>query len=374
MDFSFSEEQTLLRNTIQSFIQDNYDFDKRQAIVKSEEGMKQENWKQFSELGLLGLPFSEEDGGLNFGAVETMIVAEEFGKGLVVEPYIQTVVTCGGFLRRANSTQKESYIPGIISGEDIWAFAYAEPQGRYNLNDLSTTASLEGDNYVINGYKSVVSGGPWANKFIVSVRTSGEQRDADGISLLIVNKDTDGLSVRDYPTVDGSRASELTFENVQVSKDNLIGEEGNGSELIELVVDETIAAICSEAIGAMKVLNDATVEYCKTRKQFGQPIGKFQVLQHRMVDMFMEYEQCKSLLLRATMETVQDPILAQRTVHALKHLIGKSGIFVGESAVQLHGGMGVTEELRIGHFFKRLLVIDSQFGNSDFHLDKFTSL
>ena len=296
MDFSFSEEQTLLRNTIQSFIQDNYDFDKRQAIVKSEEGMKQENWKQFAELGLLGLPFSEEDGGLNFGSVETMIVAEEFGKGLVVEPYIQTVVTCGGFLRRASVSIKEKYIPGIISGEDIWAFAYAEPQGRYNLNDLTTTATLDGDHYIINGYKSVVSGGPWANKFIVSVRTSGDQRDSDGISVLIVDKNSEGLSIRDYPTVDGSRASEITLENVSVSKDELIGEEGKGAELIELIVDETIAAICSEAIGAMKVLNDATVEYCKTRKQFGQPIGKFQVLQHRMVDMFMQYEQSVSML------------------------------------------------------------------------------
>ena len=256
MDFSFSEEQTLLRNTIQAFIQDNYDFDKRQAIVKSEEGMKLENWKQFAELGLLGLPFSEEDGGLSFGSVETMIVAEEFGKGLVVEPYIQTVVTCGGFLRRSNSSQKEQYIPGIISGDDIWSFAYAEPQGRYNLNDLITTATPEDEHYVVNGYKSVVSGGPWANKFIVSVRTSGEQRDSDGISLLIVDKDIDGLSIRDYPTVDGSRASEITFENVKVPKENLIGEEGKGSDLIELVVDETIAAICSEAIGAMKLLND----------------------------------------------------------------------------------------------------------------------
>ena len=243
MDFSFSEEQTLLRNTIQAFIQDNYDFDKRQAIVKSEEGMKLENWKQFAELGLLGLPFSEEDGGLSFGSVETMIVAEEFGKGLVVEPYIQTVVTCGGFLRRSNSSQKEQYIPGIISGDDIWSFAYAEPQGRYNLNDLITTATPEDDHYVVNGYKSVVSGGPWANKFIVSVRTSGEQRDSDGISLLIVDKDIDGLSIRDYPTVDGSRASEITFENVKVPKENLIGEEGKGSDLIELVVDLSLIHI-----------------------------------------------------------------------------------------------------------------------------------
>ena len=342
MDFSFSEEQTLLRNTIQSFIQDNYDFDKRQAIVKSEEGMKQENWKQFAELGLLGLPFSEEDGGLNFGSVETMIVAEEFGKGLVVEPYIQTVVTCGGFLRRASASIKEKYIPGIISGEDIWAFAYAEPQGRYNLNDLTTTATLDGDHYIINGYKSVVSGGPWANKFIVSVRTSGDQRDSDGISVLIVDKNSEGLSIRDYPTVDGSRASEITLENVSVSKDELIGEEGKGAELIELIVDETIAAICSEAIGAMKVLNDATVEYCKTRKQFGQPIGKFQVLQHRMVDMFMQYEQSVSMTYMVNLKLDEEYAERRKAASGAKVQIAKAAKFIGQSAVQLHGGMGMT--------------------------------
>lgn len=374
MDFSFSEEQTLLRNTIQSFIQDNYDFDKRQAIVRSEEGMKQENWKQFSELGLLGLPFSEEDGGLNFGPVETMIVTEEFGKGLVVEPYIQTIVTCGGFLRRANDKQKEKYIPGIISGEDIWSFAYAEPQGRYNLNDLTTSATLEGDDFIINGYKCVVSGAPWANKLIVSVRTSGEQRDVDGVSLLVVEKDAEGLSLRDYPTVDGSRASEITFENVKVSKDNLIGEEGKASELIELVVDETIAAICSEAVGAMSVLNEATVEYCKTRKQFGQPIGKFQVLQHRMVDMFMQYEQCVSMTYMVNLKLDEEYSERRKAASGAKVQISKAAKFIGQSAVQLHGGMGMTDELNVGHYFKRLSMIENSYGNVDHHLKKYSTV
>ena len=372
MDFSFSEEQTLLRNTIQSFVQDNYDFDKRREIIQSEEGIKKENWQQFAELGLLGAPFSEEDGGMGFGSVETMIVAEEFGKGLVVEPYIQTVVTCGGFLRRSNPAQREKYIPGIISGEDIWAFAYAEPQGRYNLNDLTTTAILDGDEYTVNGYKCVVSGAPWANKLIVSVRTSGDQRDKEGISLLIIEKNSDGVSLRDYPTVDGSRASEITFENVKVSKDNLIGEEGKSADLLELVVDETIAAVCSEAVGAMAILNDATVEYCKTRKQFGQPIGKFQVLQHRMVDMFMQYEQSVSMTYMVNLKLEEDYPERRKAASGAKVQIAKAAKFIGQSAVQLHGGMGMTDELNVGHYFKRLSMIENVFGNIDHHLKQYS--
>ena len=206
MDFSFSEEQTLLRNTIQSFIQDNYDFDKRKEIIQSEEGMSRDNWQQLAELGLLGVPFSEADGGLDFSSVETMIVAEEFGKGLVIEPYIQTVVTCGGFLRRASEEQRQEYLPSLISGEEIWAFAYAEPQGRFNLADIKVSASKSNDGYNLNGDKCVVSAAPWAQKLIVSARTSGDQSDKDGISLFIVDKSSDGLSTRANKTVDGSKA------------------------------------------------------------------------------------------------------------------------------------------------------------------------
>ncbi len=373
MDFSFNEEQTLLRNTIQSFIQDNYDFDKRTEIVKSEEGMKIENWKLFSDLGLLGLPFSEDDGGLGFGPVELMIVAEEFGKGLVVEPYIQTIVTCGGFLKRASEKQRHEYIPKIISGEDIWAFAYAEPQGRYNLNDLTTKASKEGDNYILNGYKCVVSAAPWSKKLIVSARTSGDQRDEEGISLFILDKDSSGISLRDYPTVDGSRASEITLEDVKVSSENLIGEEGKASKLIEQVVDESIAAVCAEAIGAMGVLNEVTVEYCKTRKQFGQPIGKFQVLQHRMVDMFMEYEQSVSMTYMVNLKLHEEYSERRKAASGAKVQICKAAKFIGQSAIQLHGGMGMTDELNVGHYFKRLSMIESLFGNIDHHLKKYAS-
>jgi alkylation response protein AidB-like acyl-CoA dehydrogenase len=373
MDFSFNEEQTLLRNTIQSFIQDNYDFDKRTEIVKSEEGMKIENWKLFSDLGLLGIPFSEDDGGSGLGPVELMIVAEEFGKGLVVEPYIQTIVTCGGFLKRASEKQRHTYIPKIISGEDIWAFAYAEPQGRYNLNDLTTKASKEGDNYILNGYKCVVSAAPWSKKLIVSARTSGDQRDEEGISLFILDKDSSGISLRDYPTVDGSRASEITLEDVKVSSDNLIGEEGKASKLIEQVVDESIAAVCAEAIGAMGVLNEATVEYCKTRKQFGQPIGKFQVLQHRMVDMFMQYEQSVSMTYMVNLKLHEEYSERRKAASGAKVQICKAAKFIGQSAIQLHGGMGMTDELNVGHYFKRLSMIESLFGNIDHHLKKYAS-
>ena len=373
MDFSFNEEQTLLRNTIQSFIQDNYDFDKRTEIVKSEDGMKIENWKLFSDLGLLGLPFSEEDGGIGFGPVELMIVAEEFGKGLVVEPYIQTIVTCGGFLKRASEKQRHEYIPKIISGEDIWAFAYAEPQGRYNLNDLTTKASKEGDNYILNGYKCVVSAAPWSKKLIVSARTSGDQRDEEGISLFILDKDSSGISLRDYPTVDGSRASEITLEDVKVSSENLIGEEGKASKLIEQVVDESIAAVCAEAIGAMGVLNEVTVEYCKTRKQFGQPIGKFQVLQHRMVDMFMQYEQSVSMTYMVNLKLHEEYSERRKAASGAKVQICKAAKFIGQSAIQLHGGMGMTDELNVGHYFKRLSMIESLFGNIDHHLKKYAS-
>ena len=373
MDFSFSEEQTLLRNTIQSFIQDNYDFDKRKEIIQSEEGMSKDNWKQLAELGLLGVPFSENDGGLEFGSVETMIVAEEFGKGLVVEPYIQTVVTCGGFLRRASEAQRQEHIPSLISGDEIWAFAYAEPQGRFNLADIKVSASKNGDDYTLNGDKCVVSGAPWAQKLIVSARTSGDQSDKEGISLFIVDKASDGVSTRDYKTVDGSMASEVSFENVKLSSSSLIGEEGNAYSLIELVADETIAALCAEAIGAMSVLNETTVEYCKTRKQFGQPIGKFQVLQHRMVDMFMQYEQSVSMTYMVNLKLSEDELERRKAASGAKVQICNASKFIGQSAVQLHGGMGMTDELNVGHYFKRLAMIETQFGNADHHLKKYSS-
>lgn len=374
MDFSFTEEQTLLRNMVQSFVQDNYDFDARMKIVRSEEGMSQEIWRQFAELGLLAAPFSEEMGGLDGGPIETMVIMEELGRGLVVEPYLPTVVLCGGILSRHGSdTQKEAQLPGIIGGEEIWALAYAEPQSRFNPADVLTSAKADGDGYVLNGTKAVVVAAPWASKLIVSARISGEQRDSDGLGLFIVEKSAAGVSTQDYPTVDGNRASEVTLENVAVAADALIGEAGNGLSILEEALDYGIGAVCAEAIGHMKCLNDATVEYCKTRKQFGVPIGSFQVLQHRMVDMFMEYEQSVSMTYMVNMKLVEGEAERRKAAAGAKVQIGKSGRFVGQEAVQLHGGMGMTEELNVGHYFKRLTVIDTQFGNVDHHLKRFAA-
>ena len=376
MDFSFSEEQTLLQDSVERFIQNDYAFEARQNNVKDEQGFSGGNWKTFAELGWLGVPFSEADGGFGGSAIESMIMMEQFGKGLVVEPFLPTVVLAGGALKIGGSAaQKEKYLAGIIDGSLQGALAYAEPQGRFNLADLTTTAKKQDDGYVLNGYKAVVLNGPAADVLVVSARTSGDQRDPQGVSLFLVPANAQGVSRRDYPTVDALRAAEITLENVKVSADALIGEEGKGLPIIEQVVDEGILAIGSEAVGCMEVLYKDTVEYCKTREQFGQPIGKFQVLQHRMVDMFMEHEQSKSLMYMAAMRLDEGYTAeAQKAVSAFKVQVGKSGRFVGQSAVQLHGGMGMTEELRIGHYFKRLTTVDTLFGNVDFHLKRFGAL
>ncbi len=376
MDFSFSDEQNLLKDSVARFVAHDCDFASRQKLVKTELGYSASNWRKYAELGWLGVPFSEGDGGFGGGAIETMLIMEELGRGLVVEPFVPTVLLAGGVLKHAGKrAHKEKYLAGVIDGSLQGAFAYAEPQGRFNLADLTTTAKKDGDSYVLNGYKCVVLNGPSADFFIVSARTSGGQRAVKGITLFLVDAKASGISRRDYPTVDALRASELTLDNVRVAKSAVVGRVGGGLPVIEQVIDESILAIGAEAVGCMEVLYKATVEYCKTREQFGQPIGKFQVLQHRMVDMFMEYEQSKSLMYMAAMrldEGYGDE--AKKAVSAFKVQIGKSGRFVGQSAVQLHGGMGMTEELSVGHYFKRLTMIDTLFGNTDFHLQRFGSI
>ena len=376
MDFSFSDEQTLLQESVSRFITNDYGFESRQKHSRSDAGYSLENWQTFAELGWLGVPFSENHGGFGGGAVETMLMMEEFGKGLVVEPYLATVVACGSALNGFGSEdQKSSFIPEIIDGSKLWALAFAEPQGRFNLADLTTTATANNGSYLLSGHKSVVINGPNANFFIVSVRTSGEQRDETGISLFIMPSDAEGLTRRDYPTVDGQRASELILDNVELDEASRLGEEGQGLNILQQAIDFATLAIGSEAVGCMEVLYKDTVEYCKNREQFGQPIGKFQVLQHRMVDMFMEHEQSKSLMFMAAMRWDEGyGAEAQKAVSAFKVQVGKSGKFVGQSAVQLHGGMGMTDELNIGHYFKRLTIIDTMFGNVDHHLKRFGSL
>jgi pimeloyl-CoA dehydrogenase small subunit len=376
MDFSFSDEQTLLQDSIERFIQNDYPFDARQKAIKQEPGFNPALWAQFAELGWLGVQFSEADGGFGGSALDTMIVMEQFGKGLVVEPFLATVVLAGGALKVAgNQAQKDTYLTGIVDGSSQAALAFVEPQGRYNLADLTTTAQSSGDGWVLNGYKAVVLNGPSADFFVVSARTSGEQRDRAGVSLFLVAADAEGLSRRDYPTVDAFRASEVSFDKVQLGADALLGQAGEGFAALEQVIDEGILAVGAEAVGAMEVLYKDTVEYCKVREQFGQPIGKFQVLQHRMVDMFMEHEQSKSLVFMAAMRMDEGyGEEARKAASALKVQVGKSGRFVGQGAVQLHGGMGMTDELNVGHYFKRLTTIDTLFGNVDFHLKRFGSL
>ena len=376
MDFELSEEQVLLKDSVDRFVLDNYGSDDRLKLSQTDLGFSRENWKQMAELGWLGMAFSEDVGGFGGGAVEVMIMMESMGRGLVLEPFVSTVLLGGTLVAEAgNAEQVESIIPSLIEGETMLAFAYAEAQSRFNLNDVETSASKSGDGYVLNGAKAVVYHGGTADKLIVSARTSGNSRDADGISLFIVDSDAAGVDIRSYATVDGQRAADVRFENVSVPAANLLGAEGKAAPLIEKVVDRAIGALCAEAVGAMAAANDITNEYLKNRKQFGVPIGKFQVLQHRMVDMYMEAEQSKSMSDMVAMKLDLDyEDETRKAVSAAKAQIGKSAKFVGQQSVQLHGGMGMTDEYSIGHYFKRLTTIEMLFGNTDYHLNRFSSL
>lgn len=375
MDFSFTSEQDMLRDTVAKLVAQQYDFDTRRKVAKSDAGWRPDMWSQFAELGLLGASFTEAEGGFGNGPIEAMIISEEFGKGLVIEPYLQTVVIGGNFLRHGGSdAQKEELIAGIIGGETRFAFAYSEPKSRYDLHDVSTTAKKDGAGYVLNGHKAVVIGAPFATHLIVTARTSGGQRDTGGVSVFIVPKGAKGMTTRDYPTVDGLRASEVYFENVSVGADAVIGKVDGGLPLVEKVVDNAIAALCAEAVGCFKVLNEATISYAKQRKQFGQPIANFQVLQHRMVDMFMAAEQAASMTYMVTLKLDEADKARKMAASAAKVQIGKAGKLISQDAVQIHGGMGMTDELNVGHFFKRVTMIESQFGNTDWHLRRYTEL
>ena len=375
MDFTFNEEQTLIQRQVEQFIQRDYDWESRQSLILTDSGYSLDNWNTFAELGWLGISLSDDSGGFGGSSIDTMILMEEFGKGLVLEPFLETVVMCAELIDKAGtSEQKKDVLTGVVEGKIQLALAYAEPQSRFNLADVMTEAKLESDNFILNGFKSVVMNGPNANKFIISARTSGGQRDESGISLFLVDAEVSGLSSRDYQTVDNRRASELTLESVVIPRSCLIGELDEGFMVLDAAIDRSILAISAEAVGAMEVLYKTTVEYTKTREQFGTPIGKFQVLQHRMVDMFMEYEQCKSLLYMATMKHDEDSADAKKAISGLKYQVGNASKFIGQQSVQLHGGMGVTDELNVGHYFKRLTTIGTIFGNSDYHLKKYTSL
>jgi alkylation response protein AidB-like acyl-CoA dehydrogenase len=374
MDFNFTEEQTLLENMVTSFVRDNYPWEVREAIVKTEEGWKPENWSQFAELGLLGVPFAEEFGGLGGSVVDTMIVMEQFGKGLIVEPYMPSVVLAGGLISSLGKEQVESIIPNIISGDSRYAFAHSEPQSRFDLFDVKTSAAVSGDDFILNGFKSVVFGGPIATHLIISARTSGDQRDTNGITLFLVDKKSEGLTLQNYPTIDEYRASEVVIENLKVSKDMVLGEVDNAYNAIDENIDRSTIAVCAEAVGILEVLKDATIDYCKNRKQFGQAIGKNQSIQHRLVDMMIEYEQSKSILYMACTSDLSDPTSRKKAVSAAKARIGKAIKYVGENAIQLHGGMGMVDEYLVSHYFKRATMLGVLFGNEDYHMKRFSDI
>ncbi len=375
MDFSLSTEQTLLKDSVERFVQDEYEFETRRKLTASEEGFSRDNWAKFAELGWLSMPLAEDYGGLGGGPVETMILMEAFGAGLVVEPYLPTVVLGAGLVEAAGSeAQKQDILPKVAGGEMLLAFAYAEPQSRFNLADIETKAEAASGGYSLSGKKSVVFGASSADKILVTARTGGGPRDTDGVSLFLVDADAAGMARRDYRTVDGSRAADLTFDGVKVDGDRLLGAAGGALPAIEAVTDRAIAALCAEAVGGMQVLHDTTNEYLKTRKQFGVPIGKFQVLQHRMVDMFIELEQSRSMTLMVTLKLDEDEAERKKAASGAKAQIGKGGKFVGAQSIQLHGGMGMTDELKVGHYYKRLMMIDIMFGNTDHHLKRFAAL
>jgi pimeloyl-CoA dehydrogenase small subunit len=370
MDFELSDEQRLLRQSVERLLADRYDFAARKRYAQEPAGFSEELWRQYAELGLLALPFAENDGGIGGGAVETMIVMEEFGRALALEPYLATVVLGGGFVRLGGSAaMRAALVPKIASGELKLAFAHAERQARYDLGDVATTARRDGTSFVLDGAKSLVLNGDAADQLVVSARLSGAQRDRDGIALFLVDAAADGIARRGYATVDGLRAAEITLAKVRVAADAAIGEAGDAFALIERVVDGAIAALAAEAVGAMTAMHELTVDYLKVRKQFGVPIGNFQVLQHRAGEMLIALEQARSMAMLATMMS-EEPNAAERrkAIAAAKVQIGRSAKFVGESAIQMHGGIGMTMEYKVGHYFKRVTMIDKMFGDADHHL------
>jgi alkylation response protein AidB-like acyl-CoA dehydrogenase len=375
MNFDFTEEQVMLKDSVARFVQDDYDFDTRRAVADSDEGMSRDNWQTFAQLGWLSIPFEEEYGGFGGSAVDTMLIMEELGKGLVLEPYLATVLLFGGLLQKSdNAALKSELIPQIIDGSCQGAFAYLERQSRYEMADVKTAAVADGDNYRLSGEKVVVYNGTISDQIIVSARTSGEQGDADGISLFLVPGDAAGLSRTRYRLMDGRVVANLILEDVTVPAASLLGNVGEGSALIDAVVQDANLALAAEALGIMGQLNAKTLEYTKTREQFGVAIGSFQALQHRMVDTFMAYEQTKSLLYRAVCDADAGSEEARQSMHALMVMIDRAGKHVFGEAIQLHGGMGITDELDIGHYAKRLMMINTTFGNGDYHQAKFNSL
>jgi alkylation response protein AidB-like acyl-CoA dehydrogenase len=374
MDFRLTEEQLALQQTLRRFIAKDYDFERRRALARSPLGYSAQAWAQYAELGLLGLPYPEEFGGFGGSGVDIMAVMELVGQGLLLEPYVSTVVLCGGLLRdAAGDAIKEALLPQIAAGKLQIALAAYEPAGRYELAHVAATAVRDGKGWRLTGHKSVVLDAPSADFFLFSARSSGARTDAEGISLFLVQRDAPGLTLQAYPTQSGGRAADLHLQDVRVDDDAVIGTPERALSVIERAIDQGIAALCAEALGIVTALNEATLSYLKSRKQFGTVIGSFQALQHRMADMFIAAEQTRSMAIIAAIQAAGDePTARRRAISGAKAYIGQAARFVGQQAVQLHGAMGVVDELNISHYFKRLTMIDMTFGDADHHLARFS--
>jgi pimeloyl-CoA dehydrogenase small subunit len=370
MDFDLSDEQRQLGDNLSRLMKERYGFENRKAYGAAPLGFSEELWRQFAELGLLGAPFAEADGGFGGGAVETMLIEEAFGRALVLEPYLPTVVLGGGALRHgADQAQREALISAIAAGELRLALAHAERASGWNLFDVATSARKDGSSYVIDGEKGLVLNGDSAQKLIVLARTAGGRREKGGLGLFLVDGGADGLARRGYPTQDGLRAAEITLTKVRVAGEDVIGDPEGAGAVIERVVEDAIAALCAEAVGAMTEAMEITTEYLKTRKQFGVAIGSFQALQHRAAEMVVALEQARSMMMFATMMVGEaDAGERAKAISAAKTQIGRSAKFIGQQATQLHGGIAMTYEYKLGHLFKRLTMIDLAFGDADEHL------
>ena len=372
MDFSFTDEQRQLRETLARFLSQRYGFEARQKVLRSEQGWRPEIWKALAEeLGILGVALPEAVGGFGGGPVDNMIVMEELGRALVVEPYLETVVIGAGLLGRAGGGASTTLIEEIIGGEVITAFAWSEPGTRTDAGDVATSARRDGSGWRLSGRKAVVTGAPWATHLLVTARTAGAQRDTDGISLFLVDPKANGVAMREYKTVDGRRAAEIAFDDVALGAEALLGDEGSALPHVEAVLDEARAALCAEALGVMSELQRQTVDYVGQRKQFGVAIGKFQVLQHRLVDMFMAHEQSVSMTYMATLKLAEPEAARRKAVSAAKAFVAKSCRFVGQNAVQTHGGIGLTDELALSHYFKRASMIEGELGSYDWHIARY---
>jgi alkylation response protein AidB-like acyl-CoA dehydrogenase len=374
MNFELDEDRRMLADTLNRFIAEQYTFKTRDEIAGSATGYSPDMWRQFAELGAIGALFREGDGGYGGTAVDIAVVFEALGRGLVVEPFLATAVLAGGAIAAAGSGKQKALIEKIIAGTTIAAFAHAEPDAHYELAHVGTRAARSGSGWVLDGVKAVVQHAERADVLVVSARTAGNVEDEAGISLFLVPANAGGLTLRGYPLVDGGRAADVTLKRVELPGDALLGRAGEAFATIEKAVGAGVLALCAEALGAMEAAKSATLEYLQTRRQFGTVIGSFQALQHRMAEVLLEIEQARSAVINATAALDADRVQCERALSAAKYTIGRTGTRVAEESIQMHGGIGMTWELSLAHYAKRLVMIDHELGDEDHHLQRYIAL